>query len=366
MKIAIITHSLRYNYGGILQNYALQQVLKQMGHEPCTVKVLRKDSFQTKLTNMLKRLLNLLHIGHHPVVTAADIDVISSETDKFINKHIVMSPRMADMDLGWIRNQDFDAIVVGSDQVLHPASSKNIEHVYLDFVHGPRKIMYAASFGSDSWQCTDAQTKKCRELLKDFNAISVRENAGRKMMMEHFYCESRVVLDPTLLLERRDYEKFCTHFTQGKYLAYYFLDPNDVKRTFAEKVASQLGLQVVEAGNPKMDIASESPMARKAPSVESWLSVLNDAEFVITDSYHGTLFSIIFEKQFLTLRNMKRGADRFTTILSKLGLTDRIISDVNLFNIVDSKERINFEKVNSVLSDERIKSKSFLQKTLIL
>ena len=191
MRIGILTLPLHTNYGGILQAYALQTVLERMGHEVCLIEKRRRPLklplWKAPLSYGKRIVKNLT--GHpFPIFYEQKINretqIIRQNTDKFISKYI---KRKIVNDYYDIQENDFDAIVVGSDQIWRPQYFHEIEHAYLDFTEGwnIRRIAYAPSFGTDEWEYTPKQTERCCILIKDFNAVSVRESSGVNLCREY-------------------------------------------------------------------------------------------------------------------------------------------------------------------------------------
>ena len=212
MKIGILTLPLHTNYGGILQAYALQTVLERMGHEVCLIEKKRKP-FRLPLWKAPlvygKRVLKNLAGHPYPIFYEQKVNreepITRQNTDLFIKRYI---KRRIVNDFSELKESDFDAIVVGSDQIWRPKYfNGNIEDAYLKFAEGwnIKRIAYAASFGTDEWEYTAAQTKECARLLKQFDAVSVREASGVDLCRKHFGVEARHVLDPTMLLTAEDY-----------------------------------------------------------------------------------------------------------------------------------------------------------------
>ena len=167
MRIGILTLPLHTNYGGILQAYALQTVLERMGHDVCLIEKkrqpLRLPLWKAPLSYGKRIVKNLT--GHpFPIFYEKKMNreepIVRQNTDKFINKYI--KRRIVD-DFSDIKETDFDAIVVGSDQIWRPKYFQEIEHTFLDFTEGwnIKRIAYAASFGTDKWEYTPEQTERC-------------------------------------------------------------------------------------------------------------------------------------------------------------------------------------------------------------
>lgn len=364
MKIGIITLPLHTNYGGILQAYALQTVLERMGHEVCLIekkhKLLPFPLWKAPFVYG-KRILNLSGDAL-PVFYEQSV---RKYTNRFINQYI---KRRIVANFSGIKGRDFDTFVVGSDQVWRPKYFLDgIEHAYLDFTKGwnVKRIAYAASFGTDEWEYTHEQTECCGKLLKHFDAISVREDSGVALCREHFDVEAQHVLDPTMLLAKEDYirlfENARTPNSKGTLLT-YILDETPEKLAWIDRIAKEKKIvpfrvksKVVKRGAGRQGYIQ--------PSVEQWLRGFYDAEFVVTDSFHACVFSILFNKPFIAIGNAQRGMSRFISLLEIFGLENRIASD--LFNDKIINSEIDWNRVNSTLTSRMVSSKTFLKDNLI-
>ncbi len=337
MRIAILTLPLHTNYGGILQAYALQTVLERMGHDVCLIekrqKPLRLPLWKAPLFYGKRILKNLT--GHpFPIFYEQKVNrekpIIQQHTDQFVRKYI---KRRIVNSFSEIKETDFDAIVVGSDQIWRPKYFLNIEHAYLDFTEGwnIRRIAYAASFGTNEWEYNKRQTRECGRLLQNFDAVSVREKSGIDLCRNHFNVQATHVLDPTMLLEAGDYIKLFEAESTPKSpgtLLNYILDETPEKMALIEKIAKDKGLIPFRVNSKVEDINALLP-ERIQPSVEQWLRGFYDAEFIVTDSFHACVFSILFNKPFLVYGNKKRGLSRFKSLLERIGLLDHLIVNVN-------------------------------------
>lgn len=357
MVTGIITQPLYANYGGILQNYALQQVLKEMGHSPVTLDYLPSLAFGRYLLYVGKWvLLAPFPRWSHPLKPYRHFLDRQPEIAAFVKDNIVTTRKLTRYSAAALRKHEIKALVVGSDQVWRYAyNAQCIEDMYLGFAQDfpCLKLAYGASFGVDQWDYPETVTNGIKELVKRFDAISVRENAAIGLCQEHLGVDARLVLDPTLLLPASEYAKFCPEPVpdSAPYLAAYILDINEEKRNYIAAFAAANGLAI-----------KDMTVSDKGVSIEEWLSTIKHAEFVITDSYHGSLFSIIFQKQFQTILNKERGADRFLTVFDKLGLTSRLSSGVPTApEVVDS---IDYAPVFSKLNRLREESISFLRNSL--
>ena len=369
MRIGILTLPLHINYGGILQAYALQTVLERMGHDACLIEErrwpLRLPLWKAPLSYGKRILMNLT--GHpFPVFyewkANRERPVVGQHTDKFVNKYI---KRRIVENFSDITEGDYDAILVGSDQIWRPRYFLNIGHAYLDFTKGwdIRRIAYAASFGTDEWEYTPEQTEMCARLLKVFDAVSVREKSGVGLCREHFGVRAKHVLDPTMLLTADDYVKLFeaagTPKSKGTLLC-YILDETSEKTALVNKIAAERHLVPFRV-NSKVENIMAPLSERIQPPVEQWLRGFYDAEFVVTDSFHACVFSILFNKPFIAIGNVNRGLSRFTSLLEIFELTDRLMTDTS-HHI--SQKNINWNCVNSFLESMRDLSCIYLQTNL--
>lgn len=373
MRVAILTLPLHFNYGGILQAYALQTILERLGHEAFIIekeqkplkinlwkkpfiyiKRLIKKTINYKTSIFLEKKLNyeLFH----------NLPIIQQNTDKFISNHI---KRKFYNDFNEIKENEYDAIIVGSDQIWRPLYYPKIDDAYLQFTKelDILRIAYAASFGTDKWEYSLFQTIKCRKYLKKFNFISVREISGMNLCNEHFGISPQLVLDPTLLLNVEDYIKLfkitLTPKSKGNLLC-YILDETKEKHELINRIAHEKDMTVFRvnscAENRNADLKD-----RIQPPVEQWLRGFYDAQFVITDSFHACVFAIIFKKQFIVYGNSDRGLTRFDSLLTLFGLQDRLITNIKQYHCFQD---IDYNHVHMVLADKKDESLNILKSIL--
>lgn len=362
MRIAILTLPLNTNYGGILQAYALQTVLERMGHEVCLVEKRRKPVTLPLWKAPLvygKRILKNVTGRPFPLFYEQKVNreepIVRQNTDKFISRYI---KRRIVGDFSEINESDYDAFVVGSDQIWRPKYfNDRIERAYLDFTEGwnIKRIAYAASFGTDDWEYTPGQAERCGRLLRLFDAVSVRESSAVGLCREHFGIEAKHMLDPTMLLEKEDYIRLFENANMPKSngtLLNYILDDTPEKTALTDRIAKERGLVPFRV-NSKVEDCLAPLSERIQPPVEQWLRGFYDAEFVVTDSFHACVFSILFNKPFLVVGNQKRGLSRFVSLLGMFGLEDRLVTDIN--NVLFSKV-IDYMPINNILNELKQKS----------
>lgn len=353
MKIAILTQPLIQNYGGILQCYALQTILQNMGHE--VVVLNRTYNFSYKqiilqigsliksvilkfiLRKKNKRLINPLLENYRELLEYNSPD--PKRVNSFKKQYIRLSKGLwTSKDLGhYCKQNRFDVIIVGSDQVWRESYSPCITDYFLGFLSNKdktKKIAYAASFGTSENPISYEGIKLCKKHINKFDAISTREISGVKLVKELFNKDASLVLDPTLLLSAEDYIKLIKEDDSVSEMPHdtlttYILDWSHKKKKCIDGIAAELKL--LNRNDIYPDDSSSYSFRMK--SIPQWLASFRNARYVITDSFHGCVFSIIFRKDFAVIINKERGSDRFTSLLRILELEDRIIS-------VDDKESI--------------------------
>jgi len=376
MKICILTQPLGRNYGGMMQAYALQKVLKEMGHEVFTLDLPLKKSIYWKTKNLAWRVFANLVLRKtyisifHSQPNSKEKGIIQQHTERFINDNIDLTEHIPSIGKVYrLKKYGFDAYVVGSDQVWRPRYSPGMKVFFLSFVKNVqniKRVAYAASFGVDKWELSPKLTAKCRKLIQKFDAVSVREKSGIYLCKDYFGITAQHVLDPTLILRKDDYVKLIEGYPVPRYektLMVYVLDKTLFKQTVIEKVQQSLGLKInsvmAEKRFYKKDFADITQCV--LPPVEKWLSGFLDAEFIVTDSFHGTVLSIIFNKPFITIGNKDRGLARFYSILELFNLQNRFVMEednIDIEKIITSP--INYDKVNDILNFERNISLKFL------
>lgn len=385
MKIGILTQPLHVNYGGLLQAFALQKFLRGMGHDALTVDYARAPRRWTFPYRFARRCVAKFLLGRKLELFPKPLSQgAGRHTRRFVEENIRTTRRIS----APARERDFaeygfDAFVVGSDQTWRPAYSPHMPTFFLDFLgddERTRRVAYAASFGKDEWEFSPKMTARCAPLAKRFHAVSVREDSGIALCREYLGVRAEHVLDPTLLLSESDYRGivdrdevrgFLEKRVPARRLFAYVLDASAAKSAFVARVAGTLGLEAEEIMPRSEDLRAGTAAF---PPVSAWLRGFRDAEFVATDSFHGCVFSIVFNKPFVALGNASRGLSRFHSLLKTFGLEDRLVlsdgadagapavSRERLFALLAS--RIDWARVNAVRSREILRSRDFLARAL--
>lgn len=337
MKIAIITLPLHTNYGGLLQAYALKHTLEQQGHKVDVIDLKDKMPAPKGLKApfiYLRRMASALFKGTEVFREkryARELPVVAANISRFVDEYI--SPRLV-KDYGDIKEGEYDAFVVGSDQVWRPLYFRNIEDAFLKFAEGwdVKRIAYAASFGTDRLEYEYMQLEVCGKLLDKFDAVSVREDSAVTMCEEWLdYEDAAHVADPVMLLGSDEIASLAANAenrpAKGKIMT-YILDPSKEKSAAVDFMSRVTASQVYDASvNP---YARELPLSeRVVPSLEQWIAGFADADFVITDSFHGCVLSILMHKKFLAVGNSRRGMARLSSLLNMFGLEGRLVHGID-------------------------------------
>lgn len=331
-KIAIYTLPLERNYGGILQAFALNKILSKHGYDSYVLKTKNKG-----LKNRIKAIID----SHNPI-------------KKFTRKNIrILSIKQLD-EIN-LSNNNINTIIVGSDQVWRKSFAPDLKYFLPNLSNNINKIAYAASFGIDYWDYNTDETNIIKNIVKNsFSSISIREKSGIELCKKILDINPQFVLDPTLLLEAREYKNFFSENKTNKIFIYLLDYKNKYNSNFIDKIKKEKNLQTIQINLYKNKIAK-----RILPTVpiETWLSYIYNSEIVITDSFHGCVFSILFNKEFYILPNEEGGNSRISSLLEIFKLENRIIKTDKHINI---NQKIDWESVNNILTEYRNASIQYL------
>lgn len=372
MKIGILTFwQTEDNYGQLLQCYATQTYLQSLGHETFLVRTTNgrnyNPSFKEQCIDKVRTAYRLyrypwyftknaiasgLYLLTHGKFRKHNIDI---GFEKFRQQYLHCTKVYT---LGELQNNPpiADAFVVGSDQIWNTTDGI----YYLSWAKDDvKKVAYAASFGS-----RHSSNDFCQLIspwLKRFDAVSVREESGITLCKDAGRSDAECVVDPTMLLTASDYRKIATRsLHKEKYLFIYFLGTRtDISWKQIHAFAQSKGLQIVYVASQGQVDKFEHTHA----SIHNWLALIDNAEYVLTNSFHGTVFALLFGKRFLTYPVCGVAAkmnDRITTLLHPLGLGEHIykgdISNVEL--------DIDYVQVHKKMNERAVRGKEFLKNNL--
>ena len=371
MKIGVLTLHRVKNYGSVLQTYAVSEVLKQKGHEVEIIDYIpermrpwpdllyvRPDRYTSKdgKKNMIKKAVLV-------VASILPRAYYYNQFRSFIERRVTTTPKKyytfeSLCNAGF----DFDMYLNGSDQIWNMDWENDIDRAYLlGFApEGKRKGSFAASFGKN--KLTEHEIDVMGAYLRKYSDISVRESSGLSILADMGIDYGVHIIDPTLMLTKEDWGKIASkRLIKEKYLLIYQLQPDSDLIKYARKIADAEGLIVVDfCRNLKCGNGVDRNLAFRKP--EDFLSAIMYADFVVTDSFHCTAFSVNFNKRFLSLNHYY--PERQRSLLDKMDLMDRFIpknADIDTNKLL---QPIDYNTVNDKLSKEREHAHSFLNRML--
>lgn len=363
-KVAFITRHAVSNYGSVLQAYALQTAIEGLGHEAVCIDYIPADETPDQIADTL---LEDSRWNKNAATRAAykltQRPVFKSASSKFeayrggllkLSKKSYHDGQSLKDDL-----PEADVFMTGSDQVWNTIHHNKIDPVYfLSFTDGVRKTAYAASFGSDS--VIEENKEAITKYIKDYDQITIREKNGVEAC-KRLGVKAEQVLDPTLLLDKSDWERIIPEGqSKQKYVLVYQLHPNKQFQTYAKQFAKNKGLKLVRV-HPYFHHVVKPGKFVNCPPIGEFLRLINDAEYLLTDSFHATAFAIGLNTDFVdVLPNLY--SERISSVLGLVGLENRVLKSYSDFSAADQK--IDFAKVNSMIKDERERSIQLLKQLI--
>ena len=346
-RIGILTFHRESNYGAFLQTFALFEMLKKMG---CDVEII---DFRLPIISQgfIRNIFRYFLIDRRDFAKART-KFLKLTTERYFNSNELVA-----------KLPNFDLFIVGSDQVWTEEITKEVRDTYFfDFLPDDvKRISYAASFGTDNWIYNDLDSLRISKLLTKFSGISVREKSAVTYCANKLNMHAQLVLDPTLLLD--DYSKITGEYTgKNDHLVFFKFVRDSNYYDFVLKMGEIYGGKSVLLKDAK---SLKTTKTIYFPTIKEWLCSIKGAGFVVTDSFHGLCFSIIFRKQFLVIPGCLDRFVRLHDLLSTLGLESRIFYSYD--EVLSSnrwKEMIDYDLVYKKLNQERITAIEFLQKHL--
>lgn len=364
MKTGIITYHSAYNFGSVLQAYATQKTLEKLGYEAEIINYRmpsQKEFYDARPSGLKGYIKELLYVGRHD-----DLKKRKTLFENFINHELRLTEEVREPEEAIEQFQKYEVMISGSDQIWNKHSNelKNVDWKYmkpylLERFTG-RKISYASSIVN----MTDSELDVIKKSLLRFETISCREQNASERLKKLLKREISTVCDPTFLIDGEEWKK---NFVKEKnaaddYVLIYslgnFKETQKIIREAHNKfkkskivvlaplvpVINFYGVQIITAAGP----------------VE-FLNYINNAKLVITNSYHGTLFSINLKKQFFFLDNVNKKDARVTQVLGKLGLQKQIITGIQN---IEEISRVDYRAVKGKLEQYRAESLTYLKNAL--
>lgn len=385
-KIGIATqYTNSCNYGGCLQSYALCKVLKEMGHEAQQIRFARKNSLLRNIPRLVKyhtackkckEQLTSIYNKLYGKISGEQIKInLLRESFSDFRNSIPHTDIVYNDDTIEKCNQ-FDCYITGSDQVWTIKSDTEIldKFYWLKFVNHKKKISYAASIGAT--KIPERLYSVIDDTLSDFSAISVRQRQD-KILLDSFVKNKAIfwVLDPTLLLTYDDWKIQCSDnpYAKDNYIFAYILGSNTKDRELIMRIAHYLNLKVITIPYLLTEYRScdakfgDIKLSKVTPNY--WLSLIKDAKYVFTDSFHCVALSLIFHTDFYALKrfsdNDKNSINsRIESLLSLVKCESRIISNSITNDEFKDLTSLDYSRIDSLIERERKMSMQYLSDAL--
>ncbi len=369
MKVSIITYHRVYNYGAALQAYATEKIFEKLGYEAEIVDYIpkkvkryggyRQISYESKMfySNPLKKFIV-------SIVKMPSYRKQRKVFDKFLDVQFKMSRPYYSIQELRDNPPEADLYCTGSDQVWNNIYSDGFDEAFfLPYAKVGKKFAFSASFGRKDF--TEEERRQLLSYIKDYQAVSVREKSGLDIINNLPIHLKEHTLDPTLVLEKREWEKLIKkdNAVEEGYILVYQLHGNSPAETYANIIGKKQGKKVYRIIT-MMHQKSNGSNRITIPDVEMFLTLFAKADLVVTDSFHGTAFSINFNKNFVVTVPQRTG-ERIASILELTKLSNRIAhSSTEALQIAE--ENIDFDRCEEILALEREKAVSYIRDAIKL
>lgn len=368
-RIATITFHHAHNFGSVLQTYALQKYICRLienNHSKVDYKIINfYTKSQEELYSIFKHDISIKSVVKN-LIALRYLHKLRKKHRKFedfINQRFNLTPRYFTESEISINPPVADYYISGSDQIWNVRAHDFSDVYYLNFVNEGTRISYAASFGPLGIDWNKYNEEKYRDYLRDYRAISTREFASADNVKQLIGVEPEINLDPTFLLTIDEWREIqsSVNFNNGKYILLYCLEPTVSQINLAKKLSTHFGLPIlVLRYNNKNDWFN--PFVKRYDSGPcDFLSYIDNASLVLSSSFHGTAFSIIYHKPFYVFNGLED--NRISSILKKTGLESRSINDSSDISMLDLNSP-NSEMIDNFINKEREKTNLFLNNAL--
>lgn len=368
-KIGTVTFHGAQNFGSVLQTYALQEFVtglyKEAG-QTCNYNVINyRTEFQKSFYSIYKSVKNPKNIVKNAVAFRynAALKIKNQKFEEFLNNYINLTDEISESEDLERFGSDFDYYISGSDQIWNVRAADFESAYYLDFVKNGKKISYAASFGPLKIDWKLYGKEKYSLLLSEYSAVSVREKGSRDSVKELIDRDCEINVDPTFLLSKQQWKAIQSdaNYNGGQYILLYCLEPSKDQLSMAKAISKKLNLPIlITRYNNKNDIINGFVKRYDCGPLD-FLSYIDNAALVLSSSFHGTAFSMIYNKPFYVFNGMEDS--RISSILKTAGIEDRSIESVRDIDKV-SPDTVDFSIVNEIINDERNKAGYYLKKAL--
>ncbi len=362
MKVGIVTFHRSHNYGALLQAYALSRWIREnhqakvefLNYQPAG----RKGGYRIFVPIRSPRDLktNLQNLLRYRTISRRYRGFVGFQTKEF-----TLTPEYSTSEEIRRAKPDHDAWISGSDQVFRYYGPES-DVFYLDFLQGSRakKIAYAPSFGASNVE--EQHQQRVSELLRGFDFLSCRESEGAELIRRISGLEAELVVDPVFLLSREQWrELFVAPSISGRYILVYALVGYQKQLEIAKRIKALTGLPIYVIYPTRI---TDGEVAQTLCTTDPYQfgGLIDRADYVVTDSFHGLAFSLLFQKNFFCHIALQHSASRHRSLLGLLGLTARMIDDPAAINTADIG--VDYSIAASTLSDMITGSKKYLDNAL--
>lgn len=365
-KISTITFHASYNYGSCLQAYALQEVIKKIMNEKINYEIINlRTPVQKEMYKSFFEKKDFKSFIKKIIFHSKKKELYAKELlfEKFINDYLNITKEYNSLEELKKEKWSSDIYIAGSDQLWNKYALDFDWSNYLEFIDNGKKISYAASFGQNEQKWTKAEKERIKKNLLEFSSLSVRDTESFNNIKKLINIEPEIHVDPTLLLKKEEWEKILPNkkiYNKDYIFLYNLKDKEYVK--LAHKISKRLKLPVLISKDGKIEEIFYGFKRKFDVGPLEFLLLIKNAKLVLSSSFHGTIFSIIFHKPFFALKGKEDF--RIQTLLKKMNLENRSID----FN--DYKEKckeaynLEFNEADKLLEEERKKSKEYLERAL--
>lgn len=359
-KVGILTFHNTTNYGAALQAYALQTKINHMGYKCDTIDYINKEIEDIYKPKNIKDIKGIKQFAKY-LLNNNNQKKVYNTFSKFYKEHMKFSKRVNKTNVCELNN-DYDKFIVGSDQVWNLNLSYQDQNYYLKFVtDNVKKNSYAASFGYK--EVPEEYKEFTKNALSEFHNISVRENQGRDIIKSLLNRDVSVVLDPTLLLERKEWTDLINDEKkeeQEDYILLYIVSPNEEIIKFSRMLAKKYNCKILWINNTIKKLKGIKNIRGCGPI--EFLKYIKNAKYIVTTSFHGVALSVALNKQFFYGLSKEKNNfnSRIISLVDILKLCDRDIASYSN----DKIQNINYDEINSILEKQREISIEYLKKVL--
>lgn len=360
IKVGILSSQRHANWGSALQCYALEKKLNGMGFDAEIIDYFPED---VTVKGQLKRLKDKSQLMRNPIlhlgaICAFSVSYVNKKRvfDKFIKRHLKLSEKTY-YDAFEISANDpkEDIYCCGGDQTLN---GFKVLDVFDQLPDETIKVAYSSSFGKTEFD--PKEYKHSQESLSRFNALSCREDSGTKIMHEMGFADAKWIVDPAFLLTADEWKKLVSNKYKGKkYIVAYNLHHDKRIEIFEKELSQKYHLPVLNICVQWFEFYRYGKFLW-CPSVADFLSLIMNAEYVLSDSFHATVFSVLFHKKFMTVVPDWVGT-RIESISNLLGIEDRIINwneSKDYLSMIDND--IDYNRIDCIVEEERKKAEEYI------